>query len=383
MSSLDLPLLHWLNGIAAASPAAFSLLRVLAVWGPLWAAWEVALPWLRAEETPRALRITRDALMSGAVALLLATLLGHFMVRGRPFLSHPVTLLYLPPNDSCFPDRVTALAVGMTLGALHDPRNRWLTAVGVTAAWLFARMASGAMFPSDVIAGLLLGALPMTLEVIIQRADLPANSARAGAVMGAIILGAAALGLRGSKLPLPAQSTSQEQMMRALPSGQKPALADPRLKGYLPAEEARLLAVTDALFPPPPVMRVEVARAGITVAGVKLLAGTHWDSTSRAVTEWQAARLLKAAFLQRPELAEVDLWAVVPYAGHGGKVALRPVLFTQARRTRAARLIQATPRQLLFSAHALLRSLGDEYLLERDFPRPGEALPNGVAEGAG
>ena len=69
------------------------------------AAFEVARPWILGEDAKRCLRITRSALLSGIFAYLTAQYLNQMFARPRPFLSHPVSLLYIAPNDPSFPSR--------------------------------------------------------------------------------------------------------------------------------------------------------------------------------------------------------------------------------------------------------------------------------------
>jgi hypothetical protein len=295
-----------------------------------------------------------------------------------------VTLLYLAPNNACFPDSVTALGVGMTLGAIRRDRSRWLPAGVVTGLWVLARMASGTMFPLDAVVGVLIGGVPVACETALDRIPYPRSRVRTGAVaVGGLMIG---LGwISRSHLPkVPPMSTTQEKMELVRANGPVRPVPDNRLKGFMIPEEERALAVLDSLFPPPPVERVEVgSNRGIKVAGVKLLAGERWDVRSRKVTEYHAARSVKALLLKDPELAEIDLWAVVPFKTHRGKEALRPVLFVQARRARGRRIMLATPRQILLDSEGLLGTLGEVYALHKEFPQPGITLPNGVAEGAG
>lgn len=384
MNALDLRLLYILNHWVGRNTELDSILRFMALWGVTWAAWEVGRPWIKGQSLPDCLRSTRDALLSASTAFLFSFVLTHLHTRARPFLSYPVTMLYVAPNNACFPDIVTALGVGMTLGAIRRDRSRWLPAGVVTSLWVLARMASGTMFPLDAVVGVIIGAIPVACEATLDKIPYPRSRVRAGAVaVGALVIG---LGwISRSHLPkIPPMSTTQEKMSLVRANGPVRPVPDNRLKGFMIPEERRALSVLDELFPPPPVERVEVgSNTGIKVAGVKLLAGDHWDFRSRKVTEWHAARAIKALLLKDPELAEIDLWAVIPFKTHQGKEALRPVLFVQARRTRGHRIMLATPRQILWDSEKLLGSLGEVYALHKEFPQPGVTLPNGVAEGAG
>ena len=242
--SFDLHLLYLLNHWVGRNAEADSLLRLLAVWGPLWAAWEVARPWIFAEDAARCVRITRNAVLSGAAALLLALLLSHLKARTRPFLAFPVVLLYLAPNDSSFPDLVTALGVGATFGAIFYQRERWGKAGFVTVLWTLARMMSGTMFPTDGLVAAGLGAFPVAVEAALK--FIPSSRAMARAGVLALSIGFVAVGwaVRNTHSHLPRLSTSLETPAAVhSQTSERPGI-DPRLKGFLPEEESGILAVT-------------------------------------------------------------------------------------------------------------------------------------------
>lgn len=97
--------------------------------------------------------------LSAALALGAAQVIAHLVDRGRPYVDHPgsVHLFTARASDPSFPsDHATAaFAIGMAIWL----RNRGLGAVVLVMAALLGlgRVAVGAHYPGDVIAGALLG----------------------------------------------------------------------------------------------------------------------------------------------------------------------------------------------------------------------------------
>lgn len=98
------------------------------------------------------------ALLSAALALLVAHLIAGVTDRPRPFAVHPdVHLFVAPTQDASFPsDHATAgFAIAVSI-LLRSRRIGWL-AVAMAAIMSVGRVAVGVHYPSDVLAGALLG----------------------------------------------------------------------------------------------------------------------------------------------------------------------------------------------------------------------------------
>ncbi|MEE8162501.1 MAG: phosphatase PAP2 family protein, partial [Anaerolineae bacterium] len=85
--------------------------------------------------------------------------------RPRPFVDHEVNLLFYRPTDSSFPSNPAT--VGFSIAAAIWLYNRRLGALLLVLATLFglSRIYCGVHYPSDIIAGALLGALSAYLVV--------------------------------------------------------------------------------------------------------------------------------------------------------------------------------------------------------------------------
>jgi undecaprenyl-diphosphatase len=100
-----------------------------------------------------------SALASAAVALLANQAISHLWQRPRPFETHPALthLLSAPTPDPSFPSDHAAAAFAIAFAVLAF--SRWAGGLFLAAAALIAlsRVALGAHYPSDVLAGLLVG----------------------------------------------------------------------------------------------------------------------------------------------------------------------------------------------------------------------------------
>lgn len=98
------------------------------------------------------------AVLAAALALAMAQLPGMFYFRQRPFAAQPgVHLLLDRSPDASFPsDHATGAAALSYLLAFESPL--WvLGSWGLTALLAFARVFAGTHYPSDVLAGTVLG----------------------------------------------------------------------------------------------------------------------------------------------------------------------------------------------------------------------------------
>lgn len=157
--------LFWeINHLSAATGWAHGVLAGYALWGGLVALTCVwAACWLVAWRRDDGLRSISRVILTGAatlVALGLTVLIGPLVDRPRPFVAMPHVLFLLPhASDPSFPSDHATIA-GAFAGGLVLVHRRW----GIVAAVLavltaFARVYAGVHYPTDVLAGLLLGAL--------------------------------------------------------------------------------------------------------------------------------------------------------------------------------------------------------------------------------
>lgn len=109
------------------------------------------------------------AILRAIVALFIANIVlklcNLIYFRPRPFVGHEVNLLFYRPTDSSFPSN--AAVVGFSVATAIWLCNRRLGALLLVLATLFglSRIYCGVHYPSDIIAGSLLGALSAYLVV--------------------------------------------------------------------------------------------------------------------------------------------------------------------------------------------------------------------------
>ena len=90
------------------------------------------------------------------------TVLKPLIGRGRPFLLRPdLILLVSPPGDASFPSGHTAasFAAAFALRAAGAEKRLWIPAVILAAGIAFSRLYLYVHWPSDVLGGILLGAV--------------------------------------------------------------------------------------------------------------------------------------------------------------------------------------------------------------------------------
>ena len=114
-------------------------------------------------DSPVARQRNQTAVLAAAISLGFANLtvlvLNQYIFRERPFTHIELTSLFYLPTDSSFPSNPAAIAFAVATAIfLANRRASWLL-FGLAILWCFVRVSSGLFFPSDIVAGGLIGAI--------------------------------------------------------------------------------------------------------------------------------------------------------------------------------------------------------------------------------
>jgi undecaprenyl-diphosphatase len=168
--SLDLQLFQLINNLAGRNDILDGLARLLVNEYFLTTTMALILLifWFEGQDRDRRER-NQSAILRALVALFVANIIlklcNLIYFRPRPFDSHEVNLLFYQPWDSSFPSNPAT--VGFSVATAVWLYTRRLGALLLVLATLFglSRIYCGVHYPSDVIAGALLGALSAYLVV--------------------------------------------------------------------------------------------------------------------------------------------------------------------------------------------------------------------------
>jgi undecaprenyl-diphosphatase len=124
--------------------------------GIIWYALIVALPWVYGRQ---ALRPAMLMAFTGVLGLVVYKVLKRAFVRERPFITHAAIDPAMPPLDRySFPSGHTLHAVSFALQAsMHFPQLAWVL-IPLALMIAASRVVLGLHYPTDVLAGAVLGA---------------------------------------------------------------------------------------------------------------------------------------------------------------------------------------------------------------------------------
>ena len=168
--AIDWTLFKLCNSLAGRWPLLDTVIRVLvneyavttALALVLFALWfSGQLPTFR-EQNQRAVL---SAMASILLTNLLIKLLNLAFYRPRPFANHDVTLLFYRPSDSSFPSNATAVGFSLATSVCLVNRKVGLVMYVLASSLGFARLCSGVHYPSDILAGMLVGVFSSYLIV--------------------------------------------------------------------------------------------------------------------------------------------------------------------------------------------------------------------------
>ena len=103
----------------------------------------------------------QKAVLTAAISLgfanLAVLLLNQEIFRDRPFVHHELTAIFYEPTDSSFPSNPAAIAFAVTTAIWWANRRAALPLLCMAISWCLARVAGGLFYPSDIVAGGLIG----------------------------------------------------------------------------------------------------------------------------------------------------------------------------------------------------------------------------------
>ena len=164
MNSIDASLLIWLNGLSGSVKIFDDLMRVIAsdYLMPLVLSLSMFGLWFSGKTPFQRMTFQLTTLM-GISALLISNavvwLINSLWHRPRPFLDHPdeLNLLFYSPTDPSFPANPVAIgfAVATAAWVVNRQFGWWLFAAA--SLYGFSRVYAGVFYPTDVVAGALVG----------------------------------------------------------------------------------------------------------------------------------------------------------------------------------------------------------------------------------
>ncbi len=140
--------------------------------------WGLGL-WFRGEDVQARSR-NQKAVLAAAISLgfanLAVLLLNQAIFRERPFIHYELTNLLYAPTDSSFPANPAALAFAFATAIWLRNRRAAVVPLILAGLWGFTRVYSGLFYPSDVVAGGLIGMVVAILITMGLRAIEPIPS---------------------------------------------------------------------------------------------------------------------------------------------------------------------------------------------------------------
>jgi len=164
MNSIDATLLIWLNGFSGSIKVFDDLMRLIAsdYLMPLVFSLSMFGLWFSGKTSSQRMTYQSTALI-GISALSISNvvvwLINSLWNRPRPFLDHPdeLNLLFYSPTDPSFPANPVAIGFAVAMAAWMVNRKFGLWLFAVASLFGFSRVYAGVFYPTDIVAGALVG----------------------------------------------------------------------------------------------------------------------------------------------------------------------------------------------------------------------------------
>jgi membrane-associated phospholipid phosphatase len=159
---MDYAIVHALNALVIAHPLLVDAARLLATWIVPVVVAATLMPWLASGAGADARkRVTAGALLAAGAAMAVNQVIGALWQRPRPFAAHPDGIVPFTAlsTDPSFPSDHAAAAFAIAVAALlaYRPAGRVLLGLAVLVA--ASRVLIAAHYPTDVLAGAVVGAV--------------------------------------------------------------------------------------------------------------------------------------------------------------------------------------------------------------------------------
>ncbi|NOV03863.1 phosphatase PAP2 family protein [Paenibacillus sp. LMG 31457] len=121
----------------------------------------IVLYWFTRQEVKR--RMVGEAIIAACAAFAFGGLLSHFFYRDRPFVAHQIIQLIAHPANASFPSdhAIGAFVIATSIWIYRRKDGKiWLA---LAACIAFSRIWTGVHYPSDVLAGALIGSTAAVL----------------------------------------------------------------------------------------------------------------------------------------------------------------------------------------------------------------------------
>ena len=164
MNSMDASLLIWLNGLSGNIKSFDDLMRLIAsdYLMPLVFSLSMFGLWFSGKTSSQRMTYQLTALMGiGALSIsnVVVWLINSLWDRPRPFLDHPdeLNLLFYSPTDPSFPANPVAIGFAVAMAAWTVNRKFGLWLFAAASLYGFSRVYVGVFYPTDIVAGALVG----------------------------------------------------------------------------------------------------------------------------------------------------------------------------------------------------------------------------------
>ena len=164
MNSIDATLLIWLNGFSGNIRIFDDLMRLTASDYLMPIAFSLSMfgLWFSGKTSSQRMAYQSTALIgisALSISNIVVWLINSLWNRPRPFLDHPdeLNLLFYSPTDPSFPANPVAIGFAVAMAAWTVNRKFGLWLFAAASLYGFSRVYVGVFYPTDVVAGALVG----------------------------------------------------------------------------------------------------------------------------------------------------------------------------------------------------------------------------------